>query len=103
MEREGNSKWFARPISDDHFAIQILQHGLVINHDSHVPAFQTAVAFADYRYFLLTAEEKQAVGNRACLEAQDFAKVSEMTLAFKNYLKSIKRDEETVAKVGGYR
>lgn len=43
------------------------------------------------------------MGNRACLEAQDFVKVSEMTMAFKKYLKSIKRDEDTVARMGGFR
>lgn len=43
------------------------------------------------------------MGDRACLEAQDFVKVSEMTMAFKKYLRSISRDEDTVAKAGGYR
>ncbi|KAG8169823.1 hypothetical protein KVR01_000568 [Diaporthe batatas] len=66
-------------------------------------AFQTAVAFAEYRFSQLSPEEKDEVGGRACLEAQDFAKVSEMTMTFKKYLKSIKRDEDTVAKMGGFR
>lgn len=61
------------------------------------------MAFAEYRFSQLTPEEKQEMGDRACLEAQDFVKVSEMTMAFKKYLRSISRDEDTVAKAGGYR
>lgn len=69
----------------------------------HVQAFQTAVAFAEYRFSQLTLEQKEEVGDRACLEAQDFVRVSEMTMAFKKYLRSIKRDEDTMAKMGGFR
>ena len=61
------------------------------------------MAFAEYRFSQLSPEEKNEMGERACLEAQDFAKVSEMTMAFKKYLKSIKKDEDTVAKMGGFR
>lgn len=80
-----------------------LCHSLLANHNLHVQAFQTAVAFAEYRYFQLSPQEKEEMGERACLEAQDFEKVREMTMAFKKYLKSIKKDEETVAKMGGFR
>lgn len=73
------------------------------NDNLNLTAFQTAVAFAEYRFSQLSPEEKDEVGGRACLEAQDFAKVSEMTMTFKKYLKSIKRDEDTVAKMGGFR
>lgn len=68
-----------------------------------VLAFQTAVAFAEYRFSQFSPEEKEQMGDRACLEAQDFFKVSEMTMAFKKYLKSIKKDEDTVARMGGFR
>lgn len=61
------------------------------------------MTFSEYRYFQLSPEEKEAMGERACLEAQDFEKVREMTMAFKKYLNSMRRDEETVAKLGGFR
>lgn len=61
------------------------------------------MAFAEYRFSQIPPEEKEQIGNRACLEAQDFFKVSEMAMAFKKYLKSIKKDEDTVAKLGGFR
>lgn len=61
------------------------------------------MACAEYQYFQLTPEEEKGVDERVCWEAQDFAKVSEMTMAFKKYLRSIKRDEEAVAKMGGFR
>lgn len=51
-------------------------------------AFQTAVAFAEYRFLQLKPEDKEE-GEKASLEDQDFAKVCEMTIAFQGYMTSV--------------
>lgn len=56
-------------------------------------AFQTAVAFAEYRFLQLNPEDKDE-GEKASLEDQDFAKVCEMTIAFQGYMTSIHGGDE---------
>lgn len=56
-------------------------------------AFQTAVAFAEYRFLQLKPEDKEE-GEKASLEDQDFAKVCEMTIAFQGYMTSIHGGDE---------
>lgn len=56
-------------------------------------AFQTAVAFAEYRFLQLNPEDKEE-GEKASLEDQDFAKVCEMTIAFQGYMASIHGGDE---------
>ncbi|KAL1854480.1 hypothetical protein Daus18300_011401 [Diaporthe australafricana] len=55
-------------------------------------AFQTAVAFAEYRFAHAPADQRD---EKACLEEEDFAKVCEMTGAFKRYLQSISGQDES--------
>lgn len=56
-------------------------------------AFQTAVAFAEYRFAHTPADQRD---EKACLEEEDFAKVCEMTGAFKHYLHSISGRDESM-------
>ncbi|KAG6356461.1 hypothetical protein INS49_015849 [Diaporthe citri] len=56
-------------------------------------AFQTAVAFAEYRFAHTPADQRD---EKACLEEEDFAKVCEMTGAFKHYLRSISGRDESM-------
>lgn len=57
-------------------------------------AFQTAVAFAEYRFLQMSPEEKAERG-KASLEDQDFGKVCEMTSAFQGYMASIHGGDES--------
>ncbi|KAK7728803.1 hypothetical protein SLS63_006411 [Diaporthe eres] len=56
-------------------------------------AFQTAVAFAEYRFAHTPDDQRD---EKACLEEEDFAKVCEMTGAFKHYLHSISGRDESM-------
>lgn len=55
-------------------------------------AFQTAVAFAEYRFLQLEDKEE---GEKASLEDQDFARVCEMTIAFQGYMTSVHGGDES--------
>lgn len=57
-------------------------------------AFQTAVAFAEYRFLQLSPEEREGEDGKATLEDQDFAKVCEMIIAFHEYMNSIHGGDE---------
>ena len=62
-----------------------------------LPAFQIAVAFAEYRFAHTPEDQKD---EKACLEQEGFEKVCEMTGAFKKYLNMISGlDEASRAKL----
>lgn len=58
-----------------------------------IPAFQTAVAFAEYRFMQTKPEDRYQ--DEASLEDQDFAKVCEMTIAFQEYMASVHGGDES--------
>lgn len=68
-----------------------------------VLAFQTAVAFAEYRFLHLKPEEREE-GEKASLEEEDFARVCEMTMAFQRYMDSVHGGNEAKrARIHGIR
>lgn len=67
-----------------------------------LPAFQTAVALAEYRFLAIPAQEK-ADGDRAELRAEDLKQVCEMTQAFKKYLTEVHDDLDESGRAALYR
>lgn len=80
---------------------QSRQEDLPLTLPASVPAFQTAVALAEYRF---SQKKDKEENERVTLEEQDFEQVCEMSASFKEYMTSVGgRDEAGRAKVYGDR